>query len=115
MSGHTLPQVVFETGNDDAAAVVSPALSNKALSRAELKQISLETANGILTHYKRSAPGIEGRHVVAMALPNGLPFVLAFLGVAARGAIAAPLNPAYTVPEYEVRGMRTIFRIWPRR
>ncbi|ROV92500.1 hypothetical protein VSDG_06706 [Cytospora chrysosperma] len=101
MSGHTLPKIIFETGNNDAAAVVSPALNNRTLSRTELKQVSLDTADGIQAYRKRHAVGIEGRQVVAMALPNGLPFVLAFLGVTARGAIAAPLNPAYTVPEYE--------------
>lgn len=102
MSGYTLPLLVFETGDKDTAAVVSPALANRTLSRTELKQASLEAADGIYAHRNRDAFGIEGQHVVAMALPNGLPFVLAFLGVTARGAIAAPLNPAYTIPEYEV-------------
>lgn len=102
MSDLTLNQLVFEAGNKDAAAVVSPALGNSTLSRTQLKQISLEAAHGIQAHRKHDAIGIEGQSVVAMALPNGLPFVLAFLGVTARGAIAAPLNPAYTVPEFEV-------------
>ncbi|KUI70611.1 Putative peroxisomal-coenzyme A synthetase [Cytospora mali] len=101
MSGFTLPQLVFETGNKGAAAVVSPALGNVTLSRTELKRVSLEAADAIQALRNRDALGIEGQHVVAMALPNGLPFVLAFLGVTARGVIAAPLNPAYTVPEYE--------------
>ncbi|ROW01918.1 hypothetical protein VMCG_05513 [Cytospora schulzeri] len=101
MSGYTLPKLIFEAGNNGAPAVVSPALSNRTLSRTELKQVSLETADGIQAYRNRDALGIDGQLVVAMALPNGLPFVLAFLGVTARGAIAAPLNPAYTVPEYE--------------
>lgn len=103
MAQFTLPQLVFETENNDATAVVSPALGNRTLSRTELKQICLEAADGIQAHRKHDAIGIEGQQVVAMALPNGLPFVLAFLGVTTRGAIAAPMNPAYTVPEYEVR------------
>ncbi|KAK7740907.1 NRPS [Cytospora paraplurivora] len=101
MSDFTLSHLVFEAADKDAAAVVVPALANAALSRTELKQISLEAAAGIIGHRRRDALGVEGHHVVAMALTNGLPFVLAFLGVTSTGAIAAPLNPAYTEPEYE--------------
>lgn len=102
MSKFTLNQLVFESGDKDAPAVVSPALGNSVLSRAQLKQISLEAADSIRAHRSRDALGIQGQDVVAMSLPNGLPFLLAFLGVTARGAVAAPLNPGYTVPEFEV-------------
>lgn len=37
---------------------------------------------------------------VAMALPNGIEVITAFLGVTAAAATAAPLNPAYTAEEF---------------
>ena len=37
---------------------------------------------------------------VAMALPNGIEIITAFLAVTAAAATAAPLNPAYTVEEF---------------
>ncbi len=43
------------------------------------------------------APG----RAVSIVLPNGLGFLVAFLAVARAGAIAAPLNSAYTADEFE--------------
>ena len=43
--------------------------------------------------------GVGPGNVVALSARNGPPFVLAFLGVIAAGAAAAPLNPAYTAAE----------------
>jgi acyl-CoA synthetase (AMP-forming)/AMP-acid ligase II len=37
---------------------------------------------------------------VAMALPNGIEVITAFLGITAATATAAPLNPAYTAEEF---------------
>src|SRR5262245_33582587 len=37
---------------------------------------------------------------VAMALPNGIEIITAFLGIATAAATAAPLNPAYTTDEF---------------
>ena len=37
---------------------------------------------------------------VALALPNGIEVITAFLGITAAAAIAAPLNPAYTADEF---------------
>ncbi|MEW6298988.1 MAG: acyl--CoA ligase [Thermodesulfobacteriota bacterium] len=37
---------------------------------------------------------------VAMALPNGIDVIVAFFGVTAAAATAAPLNPAYTAEEF---------------
>ena len=47
----------------------------------------------------RSA-GVEHGGRVAIVLPNGPEIVEVLLAVAAAGAAAAPLNPAYTEPEY---------------
>ena len=44
--------------------------------------------------------GLERGRAVSMALPNGLEFLVTFLAVLRAGAIAAPLNPAYTRDEF---------------
>ena len=46
------------------------------------------------------AAGVERGGSVAIVLPNGPEIVEVLLGVTAAGAAAAPLNPAYTEPEY---------------
>lgn len=109
MTGHAIPELVFETGTRQAAAVLSPGATSdiSTLSRDELSHASARAAEGILAHLQPESPGIDGQPVVAMALPNGLGFVLAFLGVVTSSAVAAPLNPAYTIPEYEVRKLPT--------
>ena len=45
--------------------------------------------------------GVQPGRAVSIALPNGLEFMVVFLAVARAGAIAAPLNPAYTVDEFK--------------
>ena len=40
------------------------------------------------------------RQAVSVVLPNGLDFMVVFLAVARSGAIAAPLNSAYTLDEF---------------
>lgn len=45
--------------------------------------------------------GVRRGDRVALALPNGPDVVLVLLAVIATGATAAPLNPAYTQPEFE--------------
>jgi oxalate---CoA ligase len=45
--------------------------------------------------------GVRRGDRVALALPNGPDVVLLLLAVTALGAAAAPLNPAYTEPEYQ--------------
>ncbi len=54
---------------------------------------------GAIAARLRSA-GVERGGRVAIVLPNGPEIVEVLLGVAAAGAAAAPLNPAYTEPEY---------------
>ena len=44
--------------------------------------------------------GIGRGDRVAMALPNGIEIITAFLAVGAAAATAAPLNPAYTTEEF---------------
>ncbi len=47
-----------------------------------------------------AAAGAERGRPVSIVLPNGLEFVVVFLAVARCGAVAAPLNPAYTAEEF---------------
>ena len=45
--------------------------------------------------------GVEPGWAVSIVLPNGLEFMVVFLAVARAGAIAAPLNSAYTAAEFK--------------
>ena len=45
--------------------------------------------------------GMQPGRAVSIALPNGLVLMVVFLAVARAGAIAAPLNPAYTADEFK--------------
>ena len=47
-----------------------------------------------------AANGVEAGIPVSIVLVNGYEFLATFLAVARTGAIAAPLNPAYTVDEF---------------
>lgn len=106
MAVDTLPNLVFEAGDAEVSApvVITPGLNDINLTRHQLKEASQKLADSVLSQCKtdEDAIGINGQPVVALALPNGLGFVCTFLGLVSRGAVAAPLNPAYTVPEYEV-------------
>lgn len=48
-----------------------------------------------------AAHGVERGRAVSIVLPNGLDFMTLFMAVARVGAIAAPLNSAYTVDEFK--------------
>ena len=48
-----------------------------------------------------SAAGVEKGRTVSIVLGNGLDFMITFLAVTRAGAIAAPLNPAYTNEEFK--------------
>lgn len=48
-----------------------------------------------------AAAGVQPGKAVSIVLPNGLDFLVVFLAVARAGAIAAPLNPAYTIDEFK--------------
>lgn len=110
MAINTLSDLVFGTENAESSAhaVFAAARSGMTLTRHHLQQASQQLADLILSksNANGSGVGINGQPVIAMALPNGVGFVLTFLGLVSRGAIAAPLNPAYTVPEYEVGRQR---------
>ena len=76
----------------DAAVVVPGGLS---LGYGEMRD-EVERAAEVL-----AAAGVERGRAVSIALPNGAEFLTVFLAAARAGAIAAPLNPAYTADEFE--------------
>src|ERR1700751_4275444 len=80
------------TRSDDPPALVVPE-SGASLSYAALQR-ALDRAAGRL-----AALGVREGDRVALVAANGLALVIAFLAVAARGAAAAPLNPALGVAE----------------
>ncbi len=86
----TLRQLV--TRSDDHPALVVPE-SGASLSYAALQR-ALDRAAGRL-----AALGVREGDRVALVAANGPALVVAFLAVAARGAAAAPLNPALGVAE----------------
>jgi len=86
----TLRQLV--TRSDDHPALVVPE-SGASLSYAAL-QGALDRAAGRL-----AALGVRDGDRVGLVAANGPAIVVAFLAVAARGAAAAPLNPALGVAE----------------
>lgn len=106
MAIQTLPDLIFRTNDAEASVpvVFAPGVSDITLTRNQLQQASQWLADLILSKSKTNNSGISinEQPVVALALPNGIGFVCTFLGLVSRGAVAAPLNPAYTVPEYEV-------------
>lgn len=106
MTVQTLPNLVFDTEIAEASTpvVLVPGRNNITLTRHHLQQASRQLADSTLSKAQSNGSGIgmNGQPVVALALPNGIGFVCTFLGLVSHGAIAVPLNPAYTVPEYEV-------------
>jgi acyl-CoA synthetase (AMP-forming)/AMP-acid ligase II len=48
-----------------------------------------------------SGAGVQPQKAVSIVLPNGLEFMSVFLATARTGAVAAPLNPQYTVDEFK--------------
>ena len=62
----------------------------------------VQVASHVETLARRLAVlGVRRGDRVALSLPNGPDVVLLLLAVTALGAAAAPLNPAYTDPEYQ--------------
>ena len=90
-----LPEPLLELIRPDGArpALVCPD-DGEQVSHAELRERAAAIAGRL------RAAGVERGGRVAIVLPNGPEIVEVLLGVAAAGAAAAPLNPAYTEPEY---------------
>ncbi len=76
----------------DRNAVVVP--DGPTASYADLRDEVERTAETL------AAAGVERGRAVSIVLPNGLDFLVTFMAVARAGAIAAPLNSAYTADEF---------------
>jgi acyl-CoA synthetase (AMP-forming)/AMP-acid ligase II len=65
-------------------------------------KISFQQLSSAVESFSRQlvAAGVAPGDVVAMAMPNSLQFVIAFLAITSIRATAAPLNPAYTEQEF---------------
>ena len=85
---------LLPAANQSSAAVVVPQGGPK-LTYGEFNA-EVERVAGLL-----AARGIERGRAVSIVLPNGLDFMTLFLATARVGAIAAPLNSAYTVDEFK--------------
>ncbi len=83
---------ILEDKPDGAVAVIVP--DGPTVTYGELRS-GVDRAAGLLT-----GAGLEPDRPVSIALGNGLEFLIAFLAVARAGAVAAPLNPAYTAEEF---------------
>ena len=88
----TLAQVLAPNASTDNAIVIpeGPTLSYGALSD------EIERVAGVL-----AAAGVKAGRPVSIVLGNNLEFLVSFLAVTRAGAIAAPLNSAYTVDEFK--------------
>jgi oxalate---CoA ligase len=85
---------VLTAGNPASPALIVPD-GGEVLTYAQV-------ASQVDTLARRLAGlGVRRGDRVAMSLPNGPDVVLLLLAITALGAAAAPLNPAYTDPEYQ--------------
>src|SRR3954470_19718344 len=91
-AGETL-DALFGAGQPAHPAFVVPD-DGQVLSYAEAAD-RVETLGGRL-----AAAGLQRGDRVAVTLPNSPDFVQLLLAITLLGAAAAPLNPAYTEPEY---------------
>ena len=80
--------------NDAHPALLVPA-TDDVVTYTQLADAVLRIAGQL------AGTGVGPGDVVALSARNGPPFVLAFLGIIAAGAAAAPLNPAYTADELD--------------
>ncbi len=88
---NTLVDILY-TERPANIAMIAP--EGKAVTYALLRQ-EVERLAGLL-----SGLGVKRGESVTIALPNGIEFITCFLAVTACGAVAAPLNCAYTEEEF---------------
>ena len=80
---------------DTTALVIPRQLAPTVLSHRELRR------HVFGFQQKLAAMGITHKDAVAIALPNSLECIIAFLATSLQRAICAPLNPAYRQQEFE--------------
>ena len=94
----TLPTALSPPSSAPALLIPSPKSPTDqahVVSYAKLHQL----VSGLQARFRALPLPTQG--AIAIALPNSLAFVAAFVATAAHRSIAAPLNPAYTQPEFD--------------
>ena len=92
MSKNTIANLLSPASKNDDAIIIP---NGPTISYAQYAD-EIERTAGLL-----AAAGVKPGRPVSIALVNNLEFIVLFLAVARAGAIAAPLNPAYTVDEFK--------------
>ena len=87
----TLADILIDHPADNRSIVIP---GGPSVGFADLRD-EVERVAGLL-----AADGVERGRAVSIVLGNGLEFIVTFLAVTRAGAVAAPLNPAYTVDEF---------------
>jgi acyl-CoA synthetase (AMP-forming)/AMP-acid ligase II len=93
----------------DAQAVALVEVGGPSIAYGELWQRAARVAGGL------RAAGVKRGERVAIRLPNGIDWVLAFFGVQLLGAVAVPVNTRFTEEEvaYLVEDAHAAFRLDP--
>jgi acyl-CoA synthetase (AMP-forming)/AMP-acid ligase II len=93
----------------DAAVITVVELGGASLTYAELWDRAARVAGGL------RAGGVKRGDRVAIRLPNGLDWVLAFFGAQLAGAVAVPVNTRFTDNEvaYVVKDSGSVFTFTP--
>jgi len=92
MSTNTLANLLNPSSSTDDSIIIP---NGPTLSYAQYAE-EIERVAGIL-----AGAGVKPGRPVSIVLTNNLEFMVLFLAVARAGAVAAPLNSAYTVDEFK--------------
>ena len=92
MPKNTIANLLSPASQNDNAIIIPNGPTTSYAQYAD----EIERTAGLL-----AAAGVKPERPVSIALVNNLEFMVLFLAVARAGAIAAPLNPAYTVDEFK--------------
>ncbi len=107
----SLVQLLRASVERDGSATALVELGGSSLSYGELWERAARVAGGL------RAAGIERGDRVALRLPNGIEWVLAFFGAQLLGAVVVPVNTRFTDEEvaYVVRDSGAVFSFAPGR
>ncbi len=84
---------ILETKPEERPAIIVP--DGPTLTYGQLRG-EVDRVAGLL-----AGVGVEPGRPVSMVLGNDVEYMVTFLAVARAGAVAAPLNPAYTIAEFK--------------
>lgn len=78
-----------------SGSIIAPQKSSMSVSSKHLRDL-IHKAKIILIEH-----GVRRSHMISVAIPNNLEFLIIFFAVTSLGATVAPLNPAYRQTEFE--------------